>query len=364
MVSFKNKYRWEDEKGDAVYRFKRQEDLTDKEKQMISKSQNHDFIISRESTGIFRAFYYRGGDFEKASNKTLTYIGLKPNLEKTIEQYRDIFKERFKPVIAMKPETERHFGGIIDEGYKNNIEKDDKVLIMNFKREYKAGHTYKIKDYKDLTEEEIAEIKSMERIHDPFPFVIYKRKLYPETSPVNLQKKVVVIGDPLRVEEMLTRHKTNLGGNLREEIPMKSKTKEHFSDIVEKVILENKEEWEWVLFIVYDYQSPRRGTPAHVRYKLTPLKGLDKKWKDILDGMNEDVWHQTLGNKKDKEIRNFNQPIEDGEYLNKKQAIVANISSKENLEEIINTASDGDWTEIVDLKPETKKHFDDIVGMI
>ena len=98
-------------------------------------------------------------------------------------------------------------------------------------------------------------------------------------------------------------------------------------------------------------------------YKLTPLKELDKKWKDILDGMNEDNFHQTLGNKRDKEIRSFNQPIT-VDNMDIKQAISANISSKENLEEIINTASDGNWTKIVDLKPETKKHFEGIVGMI
>jgi hypothetical protein len=411
IVSFKNRLSWGDEKGDAVYRFKLQSDLTDREKKMIENSDNHDFIISRDSTGIFRALCYKKPDFVKASSKTMTYIGLKPNLEKLIQQYGDVYKDRFKPAVTMKPETERHFGdifkessdilplivdvldiedtsyeergkaideitykvkltnpyskgneyvvleicesstynnkdgfsfsdivdenymgtysqayqtalrwwemerkfivekikkakirmfmgkkaketfkGIIDEslnirGYKNSIEKDDKALIINFKREYKDGHTYKIKDYKDLTAEEKGEIKKMERLHDPFPFVIYKRKLYPETSPINLQKKVVIIGDPLRVQEMLTRHKTNLGGNLREETPMKDETKEHFRDIVEKIIKESTEE-VYVLALNFEdsLNSGGRfasGYSGKIKFVLKPRSELSSKYQEM-----------------------------------------------------------------------------------
>ena len=489
IVSFKNKFRWEDEKGDAVYRFKLQSDLTDKEKKMIENSDSHDFIISRDSTGIFRALCYKRPDFVEASNKTMTYIGLKPNLEKLMSQYGDVYRDRFKPAINMKPGTERHFGdifsessdilpliidvldiedttyeergrvideitykvkltnpyskgneyvvleicesstystkdgfsfsdiidenymgtysqayqtalrwwemerkhivekikkakirmfmgrkakesfkGIIDEsnnirGYKDKIDKDDKVLIINLKnfKEYKTGNTYRIKDYKDLTDEEKAEIKDMERITDSFPFVIYKRRLYPKSSSTGLHKKIVIIGDPLRVQEMLTRHKTNLGGNLREEIPMKSKTKEHFGDIIEKIIKENTEE-DYVLALNFEdsLSSGGRfssGYSGRVKFVLKPKNELPSKYQEMFADIRKKsdyIDHKRL------KIRNYLSL-----YWGDGFKVEFYEGDRRGLEIELNNTKDrwGEKNVQPDIlsKKETEKHFRDIV---
>lgn len=497
IVSFKNRYRWEDEKGDAVYRFKLQSDLTDKEKKMIENSDNHDFIISRDSTGIFKALCYKKPDFVKASNKTMTYIGLKPNLEKLMSQYGDVYRERFKPAITMKPGTEKHFGDIFSEssdllplivdvldiedtsyeqrgrvideitykvkltnpyskgneyvvleicesstygtkdgfsfsdiidenymgtysqayqtalrwwemerkhivekmkkakiklfmgekakknfegivgesnnkrmcesnnirGYKDKIDKDDKVLIINLKnfKEYKTGNTYRIKDYKDLTDEEKAEIKDMERITDSFPFVIYKRRLYPKSSSTGLHKKVVIIGDPLRVQEMLTRHKTNLGGNLREEIPMKSKTKEHFSGIMENNELQNKES-DYILAILFpenEETGPRYSSnySGKIKYTLVPRDKLPDKYQEMYNHVKKVSAYDDI---KGLKIRSYLAAFWGTDFK-----VVFMEGNKRGLEIELNNTKDL-WGEKnvqpdIPVKKETEKHFRDIV---
>jgi len=118
----------------------------------------------------------------------------------------------------------------------------------------------------------------------------------------------------------------------------------------DQLVLEAMKDELWIVFFIHDYK-----THEH-KYMYSELSKLSDKWKKILNSLNEDNFHQKLGNKKDKQIRAFEQDLT--KYGNKypSKQISALISTKDILDETIESVTQdtqkgvgGSMTELIEI---------------
>ena len=269
--------------------------------------------------------------------------------------YKHIIKaiKKEKGIRELKPKTQEHFGDILRG--MNESKKDpfrDHVLIQRFnydKNNYRNGD-YEIKPVQDMTDEDRAHRKGMARMH------AYLHG-YQEYDMGGYDEMQMIFGTKEELEQDVEETKKYMMGHFKERIPMKPKTRESFADIFDK-LNEKKEGKElWVLIIKFKRLKTSKYNDSF-KYVISPLDELSKKNKDIYNRATN--WIQPAYNKK---VELSTGPdiggVDMGDYKAEVFRGPENVIKGELIshERVFKMEEDVP----VPMKPETEKHFGDIV---
>ena len=285
----------------------------------------------------------------------IAIIGPKDRVNEEFLHFKKyIYGTRMKEEEYIKPKTKEHFGSIL-KGL-NEAKKDpfrDHVLIQRFhydENNYRSGE-YEIKPVQDMTDEDRAHRKGMQRMH------AYLHG-YQEYDMGGYDEMQMIFGTKEELEQDVEETKKYMMGHFRERIPMKPKTRESFADIFDK-LNEKKEGKElWVLIIKFKRLKTSKYNDSF-KYVISPLNELSKKNKAIYDKATN--WIQPAYNKKvELSIGPDIGGVDMGDYKaevfrGSEDVIKGELISHERVFKMEEDAP-------VPMKPETEKHFGNIVS--
>lgn len=271
--------------------------------------------------------------------------------------YKHIIKaiKKEKNIRKLKPKTQEHFGDILRG--MNESKKDpfrDHVLIQRFNfdnNNYRNGE-YEIKPVGDMTDEDRAHRKGMQRMH------AYLHG-YQEYDMGGYDEMQMIFGTKEELEQDVEETKKYMMGHFNERIPMKPKTRESFADIFNGLNESKKKEKEesWVLIIKFNRIKSSKYNDA-LKYVISPFSELSKKNRDIYNKATN--WLRPAYNKKvELNLGPHIGGIDVGDYKaevfrGSKDAIKGELESHKRVYKMQEEVP-------VPMGPETEKHFDGIL---
>lgn len=281
----------------------------------------------------------------------IAIIGPKDRVNEEFLHFKKyIYGTRMKEEEYIKPKTKEHFGDIlkgINEAKKNEY---GFVLVQKFMVDENGLHKhgkYRIKPSKELTDHEKSMIEKMERMHSyMMGYRGFNMDGYDEVEFIFGTKKELE-------EDVQSTLNYTIGGTFVEEIPMKPKTRESFADIFDRLDEKKKSEPLYVLILKYRKLYSSKFNKV-IYYSLKPVNELKGVYKKAYNLAGE--WYKPYFNKRIETTKDWVRF--DGWAFNIFRGSESSMKSELRDHEVVNKLVED---EPVPMKPETEKHFGDIV---
>lgn len=314
----------------------------------------------------------RGGTTTKRSdtwNRSMCFIrGTKEQVEDSLKDLTENDTDtRYKPFVPMKKKTREHFGSIVEDVFGAKIEdmfNTGESYILILKHHYVNDENfglvgnkikYILKPVDMITPEESAVLNS-KKTREAHTY-IHGYEVNDEMGA----DEVEFIFDTKEELEADLKELRSLNSDLTPEIPMKSKTREHFGSIVESVFKSKIEDMfqsgeGYVLIIKTYFNHNKEGE----------INGFDKRKYTIKHVSNiTPVESAVLNSKKTRESHAYMHGYEVYDEMGADEVEFI-FDTKEELEEEIRelkTLTKDIYPEIP-MKAKTKEHFGDIMEKV
>jgi len=345
----------------ALYSYKKISEMTDDEKKLLKMMKQY------KTTPGMKAYELQHYNSGKVRYRLAFIINSLSDVKDLIKTYKITFKS-LEEDLPVKPETKKHFGDIFTALQESRQQKEKFIFLIKI---YKPrGTEVAYADYKHMRLEGLND-KDKEIVENLVNHKVnYKHGLYEDDKDIDVRlgnyigkysTVIAFIGPKDKVNKEFLDYKNYIyGTRMKEELDLKPKTKEHFSDILSS-LKEGTERKEplWVMSFTYT-DNDDDDSVMQVKYWLQPLSDLRGKrlklYKEALQFPISSSWsNQYRGVRVYNQWKgDFNNSMFTGseKQLRKIQKSYIEFQTQPGVYEFI--------PDELPLKPETKKHFGDI----
>ena len=321
------------------------------------------------------------------------YLGAHEDAYRTAFRWYNIHEKEIvdtikkeKAIQSMRPKSREHFEDLI----RNLDESSNRDAYIFFLRVMKVrrGQSYssekafyKYKKVSDMTQDEKRLFKMMQRYGAGQGSRDIKSYELLNYSDDNIKYHLAfIVPNEQKAKDLVKVYKGTFK-QFEEELYMKPETKKHFGDIMNALnesankhnpfIIEQKKDQqnEYVLIIKSKYKNLDDMVGTHY-YTLCAVKELNQYNKNLLDFLLQKKGGNMFRRDKDNNLHNIT--VRSASYLNNFQDVYAYVGSEDIIREelekwkSIYLPKNGDrhMIEEPNFKPETKKHFGDIMSAL
>ena len=274
---------------------------------------------------------------------------------------KDILKaiKREKRIKELKPKTQKHFGDVIGNLDESSGEGDMYILFINISRAKKGKEgqsNYTIKRLNDLSGKERKDLKSKyEEYHSPGIKKAYDIKI---ANRSDYFMQVAFIDNRKIISDIIQQYKISFP-KLKNAIKLKPETEKHFGDVLTSLDEKKEEKWAYLIKI-----GRKKDGTEFARYKFLPYDSLSEEDFAIADQLYDYTNTYAHGRYEGRDdIRVYVNGIKN--KIDGYRTILFYVGSKSDLQAEFESDKKYQYgTRMepeIQMKPETKRHFGDVV---